>query len=264
MATHRQHYVPQMYLKNFACNKMCYVLDEHGSVRQKSIKSICYEPDMYEVTDTDGNICKENTFENMFRQLETMYEPFITELISILDSDKSLKAFMRKDRNRELLIYFMVSLLLRNPIVFSGTQEAGKECGIEWTKAQSRNNAILHNASLLTGWGEKLHKTHKIVILKNISDVDFITSSFPSVILIGGKDNDTVRGVLRLSPRYVVLMIDKRDRTLKEDSVVPANTFLVDEYNTEIICGKAYKYKISKDKETLMRYKHMWERRRDE
>lgn len=29
MATHRQHYVPQMYLKNFASNKMCYVLDMH-------------------------------------------------------------------------------------------------------------------------------------------------------------------------------------------------------------------------------------------
>lgn len=80
-----------MYLKNFASNKMCYVLDMHGTVRQRSIKSICYEDDTYELTTVDGAVCNENTFEKMFGQLENIYEPFITELISTLDSNKSLK-----------------------------------------------------------------------------------------------------------------------------------------------------------------------------
>ena len=264
MATHRQHYVPQMYLKNFASNKMCYVLDMHGSVRQKSIKSICYEDDIYELTTVEGNICNENTFEKMFGQLETKYEPFITELISTLDSNKSLKAFLIRDKNRESLIMFMVSMFLRNPIVFGGTQEAGRKCGIEWTEVQSKNNAILHNASLLVDWSKKLHKTHKIVVLKNISDVDFITGSFPSIIIAEGKDKDTARGILRLSPIYIVILVDKKIKEFQEDSVVLANTLLVDSYNRELICKKANKYIISRDKETLMRYKYMWERRRDE
>ena len=236
----------------------------HGTVRQRSIKSICYEDDTYELTTVDGAVCNENTFEKMFGQLETIYEPFITELISTLDSNKSLKAFLIRDKNRESLIMFMVSMLLRNPIVFEQTQEAGRKCGIEWTKAQSRNNAILHNASLLEGWSKKLHKKHKIVVLKNISDVDFVTGSFPCAIMSTDENGDTTRGTLVLSPRYMVLLIDKKIREFKEDSVVPVNTFVVDEYNAKIIGNKANKYVISRDKETLKRYEYMWERRRDE
>lgn len=229
-----------------------------------SSQSICYEDDTYELTTVDGAVCNENTFEKMFGQLENIYEPFITELISTLDSNKSLKSFLIRDKNRESLIMFMVSMLLRNPIVFGQTQEAGRKCGIEWTKAQSRNNAILHNASLLEGWSKKLHKTHKIVVLKNKSDVDFVTGSFPCSIMSTDENGDTTRGTLVLSPRYMVLLIDKKIREFKEDSVVPVNTFVVDEYNAKIIGNKANKYVISRDKETLMRYKDMWERRRDE
>ena len=78
------------------------------------------------------------------------------------------------------------------------------------------------------------------------------------------ENGDTVRGTLVLSPRYMVLLIDKKIREFKEDSVVPVNTFVVDEYNAKIIGNKANKYVISRDKETLKRYEYMWERRRDE
>lgn len=116
----------------------------------------------------------------------------------------------------------------------------------------------------MEGWSKKLHKTHKIVVLKNKSDVDFVTGSFPCAIMSTDENGDTIRGTLVLSPRYMVLLIDKKIREFKEDNVVPVKTFVVDEYNAKIIGNKANKYVISRDKETLMRYKDMWERRKDE
>ena len=39
----------------------------------------------------------------MFGQLETIYEPFITELIGTLDSNKSLKAFLIRDKKQRVV-----------------------------------------------------------------------------------------------------------------------------------------------------------------
>lgn len=75
-------------------------------------------------------------------------------------------------------------------------------------------------------------------------------------VMLIGEDGANLR------MRNLPLMYEVRE--FKEDSVVPVNTFVVDEYNAKIIGNKVNKYVISRDKETLKRYKYMWERRKDE
>ena len=79
--THRQHYVPQFYMRNFSSNPAAKKerqgisfcdLNKNIANDNIPIKSICYEMDFY---DSESNI------ENFFKTLEGQWSNTIKELI---------------------------------------------------------------------------------------------------------------------------------------------------------------------------------------
>lgn len=90
--THDQHVVPQVYLKNFANGKTCYVVDSYGKISSKSIEGICYEKDYYELRDSEGVIVHENLFES------GLYQKIETKMINEIDKElPSLKESVAKE-----------------------------------------------------------------------------------------------------------------------------------------------------------------------
>ena len=257
--THDQHVVPQVYLKHFADGMMCYVIDGYnGKIRPKSIEGICYENDYYELRNSEGKIVYENLFEtDVYQKIESAYSDYLDDLFLALKTD-SLKRFLKIDDNCLCLITWMVIMLLRNPLAFSMTPEIGREMGIEWNDIQAHNNAILSIAAL-ENMSRALYKTHKVVFLKNSTDISFLTGNYPSVIM--NDKNGKIRGYMPLSPEYYVLLIDKGDKELKEFSVSYAIKPIIDHYNIALIRSTIHietdvkhKYIISKDRKTMEYY----------
>ena len=256
--THDQHFVPQMYLKYFANGKICNVIEGHGKITKKSIDRICYKADYYELKKSENEIVKHNLIETQFlNRLETMYTGFFEELFVAL-RNQNVEAFLHHDDNNLNLIIWLVLMFLRNPLVFKETPEAAKEIGIEWDDIQAHNNAVTNIVGLLTDWSNDLSKTHKIVFLKNNTDISFVTSSYPSIIM--HDLNGQIRGEMPLSPEYYLLLLDK-ENDIKEASIQLAPEMLVNRLNYKAIentfylkTDVEYKYIISKDKETLERY----------
>ena len=256
--THNQHVVPQVYLKHFAIEKMCYVIDGYGKIQKKSIEGICYEDDYYEFRSAEGNIVRPNWVENdLLGKVETMYSDFLDDLRDALESN-DVKRFMRFEDNGLCLITWMVIMLLRSPVVFKLTPEVAAELGIEWDAIQSRNNAILNISALTEHFSRKLYDTHKIVFIKNKTDISFLTGNYPSLIL---KDSHgELKGYMPLSPQYYVFLVD-RDNDIEEYSIYRANESEVELYNRNMIrnvlhveTDVKYKYIISGNKESLEHY----------
>ena len=253
--THDEHYVPQMYLKRFAEGKTCQVLDKYWNIKPKSVKGICYEDNLYEFTSEQGEIVYQNLYEKeLFHKLETDYKGYFDELIEVLDNKADFNAYM-DENNTKLLMIWMSSMLLRNVAVMGMTKEIGAEIGIEWTDAQSRNNAILHNTALIEHNAEKLYKTHKVIVFKNNSDISFVTSSFP--VLIIPSANKLQIWVMPLTDKYIILLTDKGNKDMTANSVIPVKLPVVDFYNKLMVRNELSRYTISKDRKSLERYKHL-------
>ncbi len=256
--THDQHVVPQVYLKRFATDKMCYVIDGYGKIREKSIEGICYEDDYYEFRSAEGNIVRPNWVENdLLGKVETMYSDFLDELRDALESN-DVKRFMRFEDNGLCLITWMVIMLLRSPLVFKLTPDVAAELGIEWDIVQSHNNAILNISALTEYFSRKLYDTHKIVFKKNDTGISFLTGNYPSLIL---KDSHgELKGYMPLSPKFYVFLVD-RDSDMEDYSIIPSKESEVELYNQNMIRNVLHvetdikhKYIISKDKESLEHY----------
>ena len=85
--TRKQHYVPQVYLKNFSDDgKTLFYYDvikkEHSSI-SVPIKSICYEAYIYEYHDENGEIDSLNFNEKMLQGLESNFSKHLDILIRI-------------------------------------------------------------------------------------------------------------------------------------------------------------------------------------
>ena len=261
--THDQHFVPQMYLKHFADGKLCYVIEGHGKITKKSIDRICYKTDYYELKNIENKIVKHNLIESQFlNRIETMYTSYFEELFMALNN-QSIEEFKYKDDNDLKLIIWLILMFLRNPLVFKETPEAAKEIGIEWDEIQAHNNAVINMVGLLEEWSNNLRKTHRIVFLKNNSDISFVTSNYPSIIT--RDSNGQIRGEMPLSPEYYMLLLDKGNG-IKEDSIQLAPKILVNYHNYNTVVNTfnlqtdvEYKYIISKDKKTLEFYKDVVE-----
>ncbi|MBE5923596.1 MAG: DUF4238 domain-containing protein [Lachnospiraceae bacterium] len=251
--THDEHYVPKMYLKCFAENDLCYVLNNYGGIKQRHITSICYEKDLYEFTSEKGDIIHQNLYEKeLFQKLETEYTGYFEELLKVLDNKRMLDSFMDEE-NTKLLIIWMASMLFRNKVVIDMTKDVGGEIGINWTDAEGKNNAILHNTSMIEHTTEKKFKTHKIVFFENNSDISFVTSCFP--VLIMPFENELHRWAMPINDKYYVLLIDRRNDFMKANSIIPMKLPIVDSYNQLMVCNEYSKYAISKDKKSFERYK---------
>lgn len=100
--TKKQHYIPRMILKNFSfsnSNKnekkfFVYQLDKNKKIeRIVSVLDICYEKNLYEIKDENGQILERNLIEKGFSCLEESWNKIINKIIAkqrITEDDKNM------------------------------------------------------------------------------------------------------------------------------------------------------------------------------
>lgn len=130
--TVKQHYIPQFYLKQFSDNKK--VLYQYDIVNNKSfsapvsVESICFEKNLYEFKDNNGNIVEENLIEKWL----SVYEGEFAKTFRNIQNKATHKdnfhtlCFLTREE-KVLLVFFMATLILRNPEILKTAQETALE-----------------------------------------------------------------------------------------------------------------------------------------
>lgn len=112
--TKKQHYVPQVYIKNWCSqkNELLYLYLKRGIINTTSPKSICNEDYLYEINGKDGpNL---NYFETQYSKFETEIGKTLKKLISKLDNTTNSGLIFNADEKKFLKKLF-ITMLIRNP-----------------------------------------------------------------------------------------------------------------------------------------------------
>ena len=218
--TIKEHYIPQFYLRNFSNdNKRVFQYQIHSNLQSKqvSIDSICYEKNLYEFRNNGGEIVHKNLIEDCF----AIFESEISKVLKSIESkssieDNFLTPCFLTTREKGLLIFFLATLILRNPDVLNAAQETAKEF---W--GDNINDNISYNISLeyclpiyknidpqernILNSALKLFENMTFQIVNSSKDC-FFTSDNPVIIFSknGFKEVDEV--FFPLSPRNLLYM----------------------------------------------------------
>ena len=118
--THSEHYIPQMYFRQFSENKKNIYrydandLDKPPEIR--SIDKICREIDMYEPIYEDGSYIAPNHIENRFGRIETKAGKVIEAIKAKAQNDKCLSCTsVLSDEDKSILNIFITALMFRDP-----------------------------------------------------------------------------------------------------------------------------------------------------
>ena len=159
--TIKQHFIPQAYLRGFSpqyedskakkianskCMIYCYDLKNRQQSGLIPIKSICYEKNLYEVTNDQGEIILQNYLEKVFGLLERMFSMYRTKLERKAFNEENYK--IRCFLTREEKIFwttFIVVQTLRSPQILREAAKALKDMvGEGLNDAQARNISRLY------------------------------------------------------------------------------------------------------------------------
>ena len=118
--THSEHYIPQMYFRQFSENKKNIYrydandLDKPPEIR--SIDKICREIDMYEPIYEDGSYIAPNHIENRFGKIETKAGKVIEAIKAKAQNDKYLSCTsVLSEEDKSILNIFITTLMFRDP-----------------------------------------------------------------------------------------------------------------------------------------------------
>lgn len=118
--THSEHYIPQMYLRQFSENKKnLYRYDANNLDRPpevRSIKRICRGIDMYEPIDKEGAYIIPNHIENRFERIETKASKIIETINAKAQNERCLScSSILTEEEKSVLIIFITALMFRDP-----------------------------------------------------------------------------------------------------------------------------------------------------
>ena len=118
--THSEHYIPQMYFRQFSENKKnIYKYDANDLDKPPEIRSIdkiCREKDMYEPIYEDGSYIAPNHIENRFGKIETKAGKVIEAIKAKAQNDKYLSCTsVLSDEDKSILNIFITALMFRDP-----------------------------------------------------------------------------------------------------------------------------------------------------
>ena len=156
--TRKQHYIPQVYLRGFSPEYKqkdgkgkdkskytihCYDLEKMRQYPQAvPIESICFEKDLYEVTNDKEEIVLPNYLETMLGSLENMFGEYRRKLEQKAFRLENLntRCFLTKDE-KDFWIAYMVIQILRMPDTLKSAEELGQEFWKGLNSNQARNFA---------------------------------------------------------------------------------------------------------------------------
>lgn len=122
--TRQQHYVPQVYLKNFSISQddlRVWVYDrQEKNYFRDHIKNICFEKYLYETPwevtgHSFGKFVLPNAIEKDFSKYEGEYGTLLKRIISVCNEPKNRNALVGDRNDKRALAGLVINLLLRNP-----------------------------------------------------------------------------------------------------------------------------------------------------
>lgn len=156
--TKKEHYIPEVYLNNFAIAGDKEAFTHIFSVKKMEIlrnpknddlftvDSQCREDYLYEIRNENDEIIDKNRYEKLFNELEGRFSEVINDLKGRLSNvDILFECTLRDEpviieKNLEILKIYIMSQILRHPKVLDLAEDEYKKSG--QSGIESRNNAI--------------------------------------------------------------------------------------------------------------------------
>lgn len=201
--TSREHFVPRLYLKGFSETKSINKENKHfiwqydlESMRQSSqavpINSICYENDLYEIKDRNGEIIAKNYVEDKLNSIEKQVDIVIRSVIKKAENADFLpdQPFL-SENEKCVLILFLSIQMLRDPESLEIMAETTKMKSPEYSDLDAKNSVLLklfpkdndaetNRESLLLRFTEKIYGMAFQVGISNEDSI--ITSDRPYAV----------------------------------------------------------------------------------
>ena len=120
--TVKEHYVPQLYLRNFAdANGLLHIYDfKRNKYFTQSPKNICYENNLYETKWENANsklgeFVLPNHIEKIFCKYEGEFSNVLTTVLHICSPSQNPNALILQGNERNIFFQFIVNMIVRNP-----------------------------------------------------------------------------------------------------------------------------------------------------
>ena len=154
--TVKQHYIPQVYLRGFSpdyekakngiidasqCRIFFYDIEKQFQSTAIPISTVCYEKNLYEVTDKDGEIIARNHIEKVLSRFEAKFSEYrdMIEKKAFLSENYKSNMFLKYEERVFWATYITIQLL-RMPRVIKLAEQTCKEVyGDIVTANQARN-----------------------------------------------------------------------------------------------------------------------------
>lgn len=143
-----EHFIPQCYLKQFSSDEehiyQYDVLSDKQTPVPVPTKSVCYQKHLYEFRDSSGVFAYRNLIERSFGIYEEEFAKTFRSIISKsrIEANYCTLCFL-STKEKALLVFFLSTMIVRNPDVLQAAQETALECfGDQITKISARNLAL--------------------------------------------------------------------------------------------------------------------------
>ena len=149
--TVHEHYIPVFYLKQFSPDQeKIFEYDvlngRNGQLNNPvPIRSICREKNLYEFKDLSGNFAYRNLIEKRFQLYEGEFSKVFRSIRSKThyEVNYDTRCFLNK-YEKAMLIFFLSTVILRNPDILRVAQETAKEFfGDQLSGTEAKNLALL-------------------------------------------------------------------------------------------------------------------------
>ncbi len=153
--THKQHHVPRVYLKGFSedYNRVFFYnkTKREYSKLAVPVADLCYEKDLYEFVDTEGNLLNPNFIEKTFMRMESRFGKERNRLInaSLIHSNFQRNDFF-SNKSRAFWMAYCLLQVLRSPKVIAEEQKL-YEMMVEPNPIEAKNASLYLT---LPFWGE--------------------------------------------------------------------------------------------------------------
>ena len=254
--TKKQHYVPQMYLRNFCIDgegDLCYEYNPYlQAIRKTRIEDICAENYLYEIRNKNGVFLfpdSINRIEEIFSKIESEDANFLRNILIQIDKADTFIDIGAEER--EKIIGFVCLMLLRNPLIRDFVPRVLMEkIDLRITTKEEKSIAWIFTIQNIDKV-EFVISNPVISFMKTSKEYPFITSSFP----LWFSPNSNPRIVyMPLSATIAVLFQEMPNVliNLNHCEVREINNSETDSYNYKLV-SKDFSL-ISSSKEILYKY----------
>lgn len=208
--TTREHYIPQFYLRNFSeDNKRIYQyrINSNSPSKLVSIDGICYENNLYEYRNDNGDFVCRNLIENCFSKFEGEFCGIIKSIVSKTSHEENFNTLcFLTSKEKIMLILFVATLIMRNPMVLNAAKETAVEFFNNFDNNISENmmyNLVLDKCLPIYKEFDDTNKNILNILIERLSNMSFQIGVANSTKVFTS-DNPVL-----LSGEYIDMKIDK-------------------------------------------------------